>query len=462
MGAGSCGYIGYERIERQTDEYASGAAEGASQDPLLVSTCGNGIVEADEPCDEGGASITCHANCQAFDCATGCTCAEANGRTLMFCASPLSWDAADEQCRAAGMRLIELRSEADQTWLVEEREGANVSQNWLGAYAPLGEEALRWSSGAEPFWDRTTQSPSASYESDYLPWGNGDPNNFRGNEACVLAANQMEWRDYPCVRSFPYACEGFVASPAPTITALRLTDGNLQVDWEPTPPIGNIDSFRVTLSGAIAQDFTLDARARTLEHTLPPETQGLVTVQVTTTQDGVDGMPSLLRGVPAGGDWMRAEAGESAPRQIGVNYLIAHSLNDAFDGSFPDSYFMTHDPVEGQNDDHQHYVIGLFNERYASMINREKRLAGRRVSFNVEFIDNAGLLELQAVGGTWEHPFRVTREGTNSLRQQAWEVSAHDLSRYIDYYSFRFTGLTWGDDPGERLFLRSLSVSDWP
>jgi len=147
----------------------------------------------------------------------GGSCAQAlyGGHTYALCDGPLSWNDAQADCVAKGMRLARIDVDAENEWVLTNAFAAvpasyNMSDvwRWLGGsdVAVLGE--WRWTDGAQ-FW--MGGSNGSSISGLYSNWVAGAPTNTgRATDCAVMQHNALGfWTDQDCTWLQPYVCEQY-------------------------------------------------------------------------------------------------------------------------------------------------------------------------------------------------------------------------------------------------------------
>ena len=173
----------------------SGGSGGGSDGGVVVASCGDGVVQAGEQCDDGAKNSdnpTVAAACTT-QCAARATCGSvsgslgavvdpATGHCYVAWAGPINWASAQRDCQSRGGTLAVIGSAAENT-LVGGIAGAGPV--WIGlevGWTPA--ESLRWVDG-EP----TT----------FTAFATGEPNDGGGGapEECGAYA-KGGWQDLPC------------------------------------------------------------------------------------------------------------------------------------------------------------------------------------------------------------------------------------------------------------------------
>jgi hypothetical protein len=129
-----------------------------------------------------------------------------DGTRYLRIATPGSFADARAACAAAGLRLVEITSQAehDHAWTLAEGE-----TSWIGGTDEGTEGEWFWLSGAQ-FW--TQGFPGLPFGGAYANWMPGvEPQNSAPGENCatLFAPHLGRWADEPCTgRSYPAICEG--------------------------------------------------------------------------------------------------------------------------------------------------------------------------------------------------------------------------------------------------------------
>ncbi len=466
-----CGFIGYDPVAGRTSETGDeNGLNGTGADTItdtspsvsrLQGTCGNGVVEADEVCDDGEASVTCHANCRAVVCLDGCSCTFDGDRTWMVCPEAESWDAADIRCRSVAMRLVEVRRASEADTVGQLRTAAGLGESWLGATAILGETTLRWSAATRGFWERSPEGGAVD-EDAYTNWAGSEPDNRRRNESCLVAAGTAHrWRDRRCDEPRAFICEGYARLPPPELVSLATEGETVTATWVPSTPSTQVTGYDIEAFGGCAGRITLGPDERDAQiPTLAGQAEACAVQVRAITPEGL-GMPSLLRGAPVNSRWASTTSTEGPPRAFGFTSVFTHDVSAAHP-LFPETTFFHNDPAAGDSDNTRHYILGEIGERHAALAERERDLAGRPVGFGLRLVDNSGRMQLQGLGGDFEAPYQYNREGTDTLVEHVWDVSAERLTAFHFDLSFRLAAFTWDIPPKDPLFVSEIFLGPLP
>jgi cysteine-rich repeat protein len=170
---------------------------GASGDGGIVATsCGDGIIEAGEQCDDGpgnsdapaSSTAACTSACQLraacgdLTGALGAAIDPQSGHCYVAWPGPLNWESARGDCQSRGGDLASLTSMGEDA-LVKSIAGGTI-RYWLGLYSPpSAPAAFHWVTG------------EALGYSAFAP---GQPDNLGGDEWCIVYDPLTGWRDVPC------------------------------------------------------------------------------------------------------------------------------------------------------------------------------------------------------------------------------------------------------------------------
>nr|XP_019927563.2 hepatic lectin isoform X2 [Crassostrea gigas] len=107
-----------------------------------------------------------------------------------FIRSSLTWDDGKTKCQSFNSYLLEINSEAEQNWLMEEISEDNW---WIGAREDIDNEVWVWDHSGDELvfrnWDPAGSQPSGGTAED-----------------CALSRVGL-WHDYPCNYTFYIICE---------------------------------------------------------------------------------------------------------------------------------------------------------------------------------------------------------------------------------------------------------------
>jgi hypothetical protein len=127
----------------------------------------------------------------------------------MFCVpnglSGHSWDEAQAECAAQGMRLVWIETEDENAWITATASSLGVRGAWIGATDQQEEGTWMWQAGVV-FW--MGDEDGEPVENRYANWSSGRPNNSDGNEHCaVLEVPDGQWNDLECTMTQGFVCE---------------------------------------------------------------------------------------------------------------------------------------------------------------------------------------------------------------------------------------------------------------
>jgi cysteine-rich repeat protein len=170
---------------------ASTSGSAATTSSSGMGSCGDGILQGPEECDDK--------NETANDGCTGCVvdCDMSMGEfkeplTLhcyrLVTLPMLAWQDAEADCVKWGGHLASITSEAENTAVTAIAPG----DVWVGATDEKQEWTFVWSNG-EPM--------------EFKAWAAGSPSNSGGVENCVELGSDNLWNDDRCDKNQPYLCE---------------------------------------------------------------------------------------------------------------------------------------------------------------------------------------------------------------------------------------------------------------
>ncbi|XP_016522018.1 ladderlectin-like isoform X1 [Poecilia formosa] len=118
-----------------------------------------------------------------------------NGRCFLYVASEMSWAKAEKNCLSLGANLASIHNvnEYHQVQALITAASRGSGQTWIGASDAEQERTWLWSDG----------SPMI-----YTNWCRGQPDNWKGNQNCVVMNYQDNkcWDDHTCDVSLPSVC----------------------------------------------------------------------------------------------------------------------------------------------------------------------------------------------------------------------------------------------------------------
>lgn len=186
-----------------TPQGAASSGTGIVETPGGISVPANAQPQPPSVCTGQYKSCT-HALCEtggplAVNCDTAappCTTRTRNGRTYLFCNTPLSQTSAQLACAKEGLSLATINDAAENTWVANEAKAINSGNRWyLGLNDIVSEGDFQWANGAVP---------------SHLSWAGGEPNASTTNtDDCVEQdPNNGLWYDVACSATRRYVCEG--------------------------------------------------------------------------------------------------------------------------------------------------------------------------------------------------------------------------------------------------------------
>jgi hypothetical protein len=144
-----------------------------------------------------------------------CSTAIYGGHTYALCDGLLSWNDAQADCVARGMRLVRIDDDQENQWVlttafanVPAGENHLAVWRWLGAsdVAVVGE--WRWTDGVL-FW--LGGQNGAPQNGLYSNWVQGSPTSTGMATDCAIMQHNMLgfWTDQFCANLQPYVCEQY-------------------------------------------------------------------------------------------------------------------------------------------------------------------------------------------------------------------------------------------------------------
>ncbi len=196
------------------------------------SSCGNGVIEAGEACDDGGMTTDCDADCSpavcgdgvvnnvrgevcddantadycdndctSFRCPAGCTCFDVNGRGFAVCPGAPTFQQAAIACGRAGMTLARVYDGTVDQQLRSRATLAGIGELWIGGYDIDQANSWVWTDRA-PLWNGTATGMAQGY----AHFTTGAPSGM-ANRDCLALLDNGEWQDVDCSTTRAYACE---------------------------------------------------------------------------------------------------------------------------------------------------------------------------------------------------------------------------------------------------------------
>ena len=156
--------------------------------------CGDGVVTAGEGCDDGNTrnGDGCDSECREEVVPEGCENVDGRDRLTIVChGNPLIWPEAKTACEDWNGNLVTILDRRDH-----ERFPAFVRRRgslWIGLNDLEREGRYTW----------------VGRNSNYRNWGRGEPNNWGGDEDCIMLRREADsgWNDQGCNAELGYICE---------------------------------------------------------------------------------------------------------------------------------------------------------------------------------------------------------------------------------------------------------------
>ena len=156
--------------------------------------CGDGQLTAGEECDDGNErnGDGCDSECRDESPPDGCEQVDGRGRATIVCfADRLIWSEAKTACEAwdGTLATITERRDHDRFPAFVRRRGSL----WIGLNDLEREGRYEW----------------VGRNSNYRNWANGEPNNWGGDEDCIMLRREADsrWNDQGCNAQLGYICE---------------------------------------------------------------------------------------------------------------------------------------------------------------------------------------------------------------------------------------------------------------
>uniref|UniRef100_A0A3Q1I901 C-type lectin domain-containing protein n=1 Tax=Anabas testudineus TaxID=64144 RepID=A0A3Q1I901_ANATE len=109
-----------------------------------------------------------------------------------------TWDEAQKYCRENYTDLATVSNMTDMERLRKSTE--TLTEAWIGLHSYPGKDNRRW------YWSL----PGLEFNDNQTRWNSGEPNDYRGQENCVLIhelSNQNQnWSDFPCNTNHQFFC----------------------------------------------------------------------------------------------------------------------------------------------------------------------------------------------------------------------------------------------------------------
>lgn len=181
------------------------AASATCDEDCSLASCGDGVLNRarGEVCDDAATGDYCSNDCSAFLCPAGCTCFDNAGRHFAMCAAPSTFRQASIACGRAGMMLAHVESAAVDQELRARADQASVTDVWIGAFDV--DQANNWVwSDLSSLWIGTATGMALAY----AHFTTGAPSGAM-NLDCLSMLPSGEWQDADCDQTKAYVCESF-------------------------------------------------------------------------------------------------------------------------------------------------------------------------------------------------------------------------------------------------------------
>ncbi|XP_026208859.1 macrophage mannose receptor 1-like [Anabas testudineus] len=110
-----------------------------------------------------------------------------------FIGEKKTWDEAQKYCRENYTDLATVSNMTDMERLRKSTE--TLTEAWIGLHSYPGKNNRRW------YWSL----PGLEFSETQTRWDSEEPNDYRGQENCVLM-NDQKWSDYPCNDKHQFIC----------------------------------------------------------------------------------------------------------------------------------------------------------------------------------------------------------------------------------------------------------------
>ncbi|XP_071156152.1 perlucin-like [Mytilus edulis] len=113
-----------------------------------------------------------------------------------------SWKDAKNHCITIGGNLAEVKSTAEHEYILNLISGINSTYVWIGGYHHI--DSGKW------IWN--TSSTEISVPDKEWPWGEGRPDNYKGNQHCLVYCKfllplRFLWDDRECESTNNFICD---------------------------------------------------------------------------------------------------------------------------------------------------------------------------------------------------------------------------------------------------------------
>ncbi|XP_059196246.1 C-type lectin lectoxin-Phi1-like [Centropristis striata] len=99
----------------------------------------------------------------------------------------MNWDDAQTYCRTHHTDLAMIEDAQENTKMMSAAQ--STYKAWIGLYRIL--------------WSWSDKSSNSTFRN----WEEGQPNNYGGNQYCVLENSKHQWNDDYCDREYPFVCQ---------------------------------------------------------------------------------------------------------------------------------------------------------------------------------------------------------------------------------------------------------------
>lgn len=143
---------------------------------------------------------------------SGCHCLAYGGAAYTFCFSPQNWANSTAACAESQMHLVDIRSRAENDFILTQIVGAAASSGafasvWWGGGSRDSFSEWHWSNG-DPFWKPTPMMGGSPVAGAFTNWTTGEPNITPNDCLALRGARVMQgWGTAPCADLHPYVCK---------------------------------------------------------------------------------------------------------------------------------------------------------------------------------------------------------------------------------------------------------------
>ena len=129
-----------------------------------------------------------------------CSCLVFGGHDYWFCTTFLTFAAAENKCKARGMHLPKVESQAEDDFLYNTGLEKVMGEYYLGGTDATVQDTWTWLAGGT-FWTGVANGTA----SGYVHWGSNEPN---ASGDCLVVQSNDVWDDRICTDGRKYICEG--------------------------------------------------------------------------------------------------------------------------------------------------------------------------------------------------------------------------------------------------------------